>query len=283
MNENSLRERLMQISKLRGESFNETWHNFVLERFLVRMAKSKYQKSFVFKGGFLLGKYLNLGRETKDLDFLAREIASEKPTIEKALREISGITLEDGLTFSLELLANLPHPHMKIPGFQASLIAHLGRMREPVSIDIGIGDVAEPVDKEILLTRSKGSSLFEESISLLVYSPETIFAEKIQTAVVRKESNSRMKDYFDLLMLVKSDLLHPDKLRTALNATFKYRDTSLELLPLKFDDSQLRHLQIYWTNFRRNFKGRSNMPEENFTVIVQKINEFLIDNNLAGK
>lgn len=185
MNEQALRDRLMQISKLRQELFNETWHNFVLERFLVRIAKSQHRESFVFKGRFLLGHYLNLGRETKDLDFLARKIEAEKPTIEKAFQEIAETVLDDGLKFSIESLLDLKHPHMKIPGFQVQITAHLGRMREPISIDIGIGDVAEPIEKDIELMKSKGRGLFEESISLLVYSPETIFAEKIQTAAAR--------------------------------------------------------------------------------------------------
>ena len=39
-----------------------------LERFLVRLAQSEYRKHFVLKGGILLSKYMEIGRETTDSD-----------------------------------------------------------------------------------------------------------------------------------------------------------------------------------------------------------------------
>lgn len=87
-----------------------------------------------------------------------------------------------------------------------------------------------------------------------------------------------MKDYFDLLMLVESGLLQSEKLKLTLHTTFEYRNTSLALIPLRFDDGQLAKLQNYWNIFRRNFIGRSNMPNEKFTLILDKINNFMIEN-----
>jgi hypothetical protein len=42
-------------------------------------------------------------------------------------------------------------------------------------------------------------SMFEGEISLVVYPPETIFAEKLETVLSKGAANSRMKDYHDLL------------------------------------------------------------------------------------
>jgi hypothetical protein len=87
----------MQLSKSRGENLNETWHTFVLERFLVRISKSEHRDQFIFKGGFLRGRDLDLGRETRGLDFLAQKMDSSRPVIEAALKAIVTIELADGL------------------------------------------------------------------------------------------------------------------------------------------------------------------------------------------
>jgi len=275
MNEQALRQRLMLIAKSRRESFNETWHTFVLERFLARIAKSEHRERFIFKGGFLLGRYLNLGRETRDLDFLVQQLGSARLGIEAALTAIAAVDLADGVFFSLVSIDDLRHPHMKFPGYDVKLAANAGRMRENVSIDIGVGDAAHPVEKEIDLLKSPGKDFFENSISLLAYTPETIFAEKLQTAVMRQESNSRMKDYYDLWMLCGSGLVDSDELQRSLQATFENRSTALASLPLTFSANQVAQLQRYWTPFCRNLSVKATTPPHHISEVLADINRFL--------
>jgi len=68
--ERSLKDRIKLIAKEQNPAFNDLWKTLVLERFLARLARSDKLDWFIFKGGFLLAKYLRLGRETADLDFL---------------------------------------------------------------------------------------------------------------------------------------------------------------------------------------------------------------------
>jgi len=42
----SVKERLKIIAKERNLTFEEVWHNLVLERFLARLTKSKYKGNF---------------------------------------------------------------------------------------------------------------------------------------------------------------------------------------------------------------------------------------------
>jgi len=72
--EQSIKAKIRQIADQRGKLFNEVWQMLVLERFLVRLSRSRYKDQFIFKGGLLLSQYLTLGRETTDLDFLARTL-----------------------------------------------------------------------------------------------------------------------------------------------------------------------------------------------------------------
>ena len=73
--EKSLRNRIKNIAIEKNISPISLWQNLVLERFLIRIAKSKYADSFVLKGGILLSKLIEIGRETKVLDFAVQGIS----------------------------------------------------------------------------------------------------------------------------------------------------------------------------------------------------------------
>ena len=70
--EKSFKAKFRAIAKEKNRDPADLWQNLTLERFLVRLANSKHHKHFVLKGGILLSKYIEIGRETNDLDFLAR-------------------------------------------------------------------------------------------------------------------------------------------------------------------------------------------------------------------
>jgi hypothetical protein len=90
---------------------------------------------------------------------------------------------------------------------------------------------------------------FEESVSLLCYPPEFIFAEKLETLVYRGNTNSRMKDFHDLYtMLNLSNLSHED-LKAVVPFVFQHRQTPFSL-PLKFSDTDISLLQVHWSNYR---------------------------------
>ena len=145
MNEQALKERLKNIAALEKRTFNEVWRELALERLLVRLAKSDQSEKFIFKGGLLLSHYLEIGRETKDADFLARELNAEAPHIEKAFQGICAIDISDGFSFAYSNITPLEQPHMNYPGFRVTLDLRFGpKMKDRIQVDIGVGDVVEP-------------------------------------------------------------------------------------------------------------------------------------------
>jgi predicted nucleotidyltransferase component of viral defense system len=68
--EQSIKEKVKTIAQQQGRTFNDVWQEVVLERWLARLSKSKYRKNFIFKGAMCLLRYIELHRETRDLDFL---------------------------------------------------------------------------------------------------------------------------------------------------------------------------------------------------------------------
>jgi len=95
----SIKERLRTVAKERNLTFAEIWHNLILERFLARLCQSKYKTNFVLKGGSLLARYIPIGRETKDLDFLVERLTNTEEFLSKAFDHICSIHIEDGFVF----------------------------------------------------------------------------------------------------------------------------------------------------------------------------------------
>ncbi|WP_166154458.1 nucleotidyl transferase AbiEii/AbiGii toxin family protein [Neochlamydia sp. AcF84] len=86
--EKSLKARLRVIAKEARRDPADLWQNLILERFLVGLAKSNYRERFVLKGAVLLSKYINLGRETKDLDFLANGVSNRVDDLSLIFEEV---------------------------------------------------------------------------------------------------------------------------------------------------------------------------------------------------
>lgn len=182
MNEQALKDRLRTIAGIERRTFAEVWKKLVLERFLVRLSLSNYKEKFIFKGGLLLSRYLDIGRETKDADFMASELTAESINIENAFHEICNIPMSDNFAFAYSGLTLLEQPHMNYPGFRVNLSIKFGeKMRDRIQIDIGSGDAVEPRIESLKLYQYNGKPVFDDSVSLLVYPVETIFAEKLET------------------------------------------------------------------------------------------------------
>ncbi len=284
MNETVLKERLKIIAKNKGMTFNIAWKQLLLERFLARLSRSDHHENFIFKGGFLLAQRIQIGRETTDIDFLMTKIKSEAPAIEAAFREIAAVDTGDGFVFKWASLDELTQPHMIYPGFRVTLRASLGKMSDPIQIDIGVGDAVNPIEASFQPFEYRGKPIFEGEITLLTYPVETIFAEKLETIVSKGATNSRMKDYHDtMLMIRETDLIPIADVKKAVSATFQNRGSKLRL-PISFDPNGLLSLQRLWTahlDGLDEFHAKLALPERIEDVLAE-INAWLATNRIDG-
>ena len=199
--------------------------------------------------------------------------------VRKYLSEISAVQLSDGFIFESLELGILPHAHMKYPGYSVSVMAKLSNTKTKVFIDIGVGDAVKPTEITMQLLSTEKAPLFEKDIHLWAYPIEAIFAEKLETAVSRADQNSRMKDYHDLLVLIREKAVDIAKLRSATTETFRNRGT--ELQKISFADDQYSLIQNNWTQYLRALspEARGNLNAE-FSGVVGEINSFLQNQNL---
>lgn len=279
MNEQALKARLKHIAKEKGKSFNEVWKLLVLEPFLARLSDSEYSDKFIFKGGLLLSHYLTIGRETIDIDLLARRLNAEKSNITLIMQEICVLNLEDGFQMKFINLDDLDHQHMNYPGFQVGIAVQFGVMSDKFFVDIGVGDAVEPVLLDWPSFNYKEIPLFRNSISLEVYPVETIFAEKLETIISRGAANSRMKDYHDLLLLCReSALLDKSRLKDNIEQTFQNRETIFSI-PIQFQSDELEQMQLLWAGHLRALGiSRTQMlglPKE-INTVIKDLNQWLL-------
>lgn len=278
MNEQALKSRLKHIAKELDKNFNEVWKLLVLERFLARLSRSEYSDKLIFKGGLLLSYYLTIGRETIDIDLLARRLNAEKSYLEQIVEEICLLQLNDGFQMQLISLSDLDHQHMHYPGFQAGVVVQFGVMKDKFYVDIGVCDTVEPFSLKWPSFIYKEKPLFEDPISLEVYPVETIFAEKLETIISRGTTNSRMKDYHDLLLLCRNNkLIDKTLLKENITQTFQNRGTVFSL-PVQFNLVELENMQLLWAGHLRALgNSRSQvlgLPKEIETVI-HELNRWL--------
>lgn len=267
----SLQARLLNAAKERKVDHQVLFNRFGAEQFLERLSRFGEVRKFVLKGGALLTYLIETDRRTKDLDFSVYQRRVSMDGIEEVIQSILKIELDDGIGWGAPSLKPLHHPAMKCPGVRISIPFQLGKSRGLVRMDIAVGDRVTGAKTRMSKIRYRGRPLAGEDFDLWVYPAEAVFAEKLQIALVRREANTRMKDYYDLFKLTGA-LVDTKKLANAIRETFKERGVKLEPR-MRFDPGEMTRLQIYWSHYRR--KERLNDVPEDLSVLMASINRLL--------
>jgi predicted nucleotidyltransferase component of viral defense system len=195
--------------------------NFMLERFLERIAVSAYRHSFILKGGMLIAAMVGIdSRSTMDMDATIKGQALSSTAIAAIMAEILAAPVDDGMAFTLRSIEEI-REEAEYPGFRVSIGAVLDRTEQTLKIDITTGDAITP--KEMAY---RFKLMFENrSISILAYNLETILAEKFETAIARGVTNTRMRDFYDMYILTTTQPFQPETFRAALQKTAGRRGT----------------------------------------------------------
>ncbi|MDH3461911.1 MAG: nucleotidyl transferase AbiEii/AbiGii toxin family protein, partial [Burkholderiaceae bacterium] len=110
---------------------------------------------------------------------------------------------------------------------------------------------------------------------LRAYPPETVIAEKFHAMVALGRANSRMKDYYDVWMLMSTFDFEPGRMRRAISATFARRNTVIpEVVPDGLSDAFAADpgKQRQWEAFVGNLAG----PVPEFRRVVHKLRRELM-------
>lgn len=251
--------------------------NFGMERFLERMSLSKYSGNLILKGGLLIASMVGLdNRATMDIDTTIRNYNLSSEDARKMIEDIIAIPLDDGTRFEVKSVESIMD-EAEYPGIRFKLEAVLDTMKTPLKIDISTDDIITP--KEV---NYEYKLMFEErSIPLLAYNLETVLTEKMETIVSRGTLNTRMRDYYDLMILniVKSDEINYSDLSKALEATSRKR-RSYELLSTpKHILEQIKAdagLMEQWGIYRRKYDYAADYDWEDIVKNIEQLFEKLM-------
>ena len=118
--------------------------NFMLERFLERIAVSKYKHNFILKGGMLIAALVGIDtRTTMDMDATIKGRALAAPEIKGIISDILSAPINGRVEFAMHDIEEI-REGADYPGFRVSIGAILDKTRQTLKIDITNGDVITP-------------------------------------------------------------------------------------------------------------------------------------------
>ncbi|QQR89562.1 MAG: nucleotidyl transferase AbiEii/AbiGii toxin family protein [Myxococcales bacterium] len=190
-------------------------------------------------------------RATRDVDLLGFGEPSEEHirTIFEALLTLD--VPDDGVKFDIDTLSVGPiREDQAYGGLRAVFVARITSAKIELQVDIGFGDAITP-EPEVL---PYPGLLDFPAPQLRVYPRETVVAEKLEAMVQLGMTNSRMKDFYDVMLLARDFDFDGESLVEAIRATFERRKTPLpEKLPVairpEFTEDSMKLAQ--WQGFKR--------------------------------
>jgi hypothetical protein len=186
---------------------------------------------WLLKGGYAMELRIKSARTTRDIDLAVRSMSGsggqwDDAAVRLLLQDLANADLGDGFEFligepTMDLDA-APYGGSRFP-----VEASMGdRNFASFHLDVSAGDVLrEPF--ELLEGQDWMGFAGIAPSKVPAISREEQFAEKLHAYSLPREGrpNSRVKDLVDLLLLVESGTLDPDRVGQCIEATFRRRDT----------------------------------------------------------
>mgnify|MGYP000408817527 FL=1 len=249
-----LKDLIRNLSKKKSADAQILMRNYMMERFLERIALSDYKDRFILKAGCWWPQWsawMPAPRWIWTLRSKGANVSVED--VENIISSILSVPLEDGVEFRVKRISEIME-EAEYPGVRVSLETTFDGVRTPLKIDISTGDVITPRE----VRYSFKLMLEERSIEVWAYNLETVLAEKLETVISRNVTNTRMRDFYDIHILqqIYGESLSAPVLRDALAATAKKRGTLLQMQKAEaiFDEvEESPVMEKLWQSYQKNY------------------------------
>jgi hypothetical protein len=268
----SVRQRLKDKAQADRMDVQLQFTKYALERLLYRLSVSEHRDHFLLKGALLFDLWFDVPfRPTRDIDLLGFGLA-EIPHLMKVFQDLCEIKVDDGIVFdpdSLNAIDIRGADHY--PGIRVTLIGMIDGAKCPVQVDIGYGDVVTPTANDeqypVILDDMPAPNV-------RVYPVYTVVAEKLEAITSLGMVNTRMKDYFDLWVILRHRELDHELLSEAFDATLQARRTPKPSgIPLGFSDSFFTNQSVVlsWNAFITRNKLEAKTLEETVVELREQL------------
>lgn len=271
-----IKGRIKSVAKQNNADARTLMRIYMMERFLERLAQSEYRDNFIIKGGILVTAMIGVAhRSTMDIDTSMKNLNLSAEDALRVVNQVKDIDLDDGVSFEVKDVSNIMD-EMEYPGIRVTMNANVGRLITPLKIDISTGDVITPRAIEF----NYDLLLEDRSISLWSYNLETILAEKLQTVLARGILNTRMRDFYDIRMLLDTyeDKVNKAVLKDAFAATCKKRGTdhlqeqAEEIIKIIEADEQP---QVLWRAYQKKYSYAAEIDYASVISGVRKLMDWI--------
>lgn len=253
-NSQQLKDLIKNMTKETGINPQILITKYMIERLLERLSVSKYKDRFILKGGMLISSLIGYElRSTMDVDTTIKSIPLSEENLHNIFNEITKIKIDDNVSFKIKSIRYI-REESEYGGMRVSIDGIIDKTIIPFKVDVTTGDAITPkeieYDYELMLEDKK--------INLYSYNIETILAEKIETLISRGITNTRIRDFYDIHIIYKTqdNKIDYETLNKAIEATFKNRETSnmLEkrdrILNEVINDEEIKNL---WKNYQKEY------------------------------
>lgn len=271
-----IKGRIKSVAKQNNADARTLMRIYMMERFLERLAQSEYRDNFIIKGGILVTAMIGVAhRSTMDIDTSMKNLNLSAEDALRVVNQVKDIDLDDGVSFDVKDVSNIMD-EMEYPGIRVTMNANVGKLITPLKIDISTGDVITPRAIEF----NYDLLLEDRSISLWSYNLETILAEKLQTVLARGILNTRMRDFYDIRMLLDTyeDKVNKAVLKDAFAATCKKRGTNhlqeqAEDIIKNIDADE--QLQVLWRAYQKKYSYAAEIDYASVISGVRKLMDWI--------
>ncbi|MCD8203513.1 MAG: nucleotidyl transferase AbiEii/AbiGii toxin family protein [Coprobacillus sp.] len=248
---------------------------YMLERIVKRISLSNYRFSLLIKGGFLISSLVGIDTRTSmDLDTTVTGSVLSEEEATSIIKEVLDTNAGDNIHYEIKKIVPILIRSDTCKGVRVYLDSYFDGIIMHLYIDLTYGEE----------TKFRGinydfPSIFdEETIPVMSYSVEDILDDKICAILSRKETTTRLRDYYDLYIIygLYKDKIDYKILKKKLSISSKERGINDELKnysnvisTLKYAPSLIRH----WQHYQKNYPYAANISfDETCDALLSLLN-----------
>lgn len=279
-----LKAKIKNFAKEKNLDSETVFQEYVLERFIDRISKSKYKNDFILKGGMLISSMVGVDlRSTLDIDTTIKGFEFKLDKLNEVLNEIIETDIGDMFTFKI-LMNKKIMEEKEYHGYRVTLEANFDTISQKFKIDISTGDIITPNEVKYDIKQI----LSDDKIEILAYNIETVLSEKVHSIIINNTQNSRARDYYDIYILekLKKKEINNNILKEAIINKFKERGNEKNINNIYQEINKLSNnsdLKDHWKNYREKFTYAKDIEFEDTIKSLKNIVSVLNTQNQSKK